>query len=409
MTLSTPKGMPDYLPEQQIIIEDVKKIVKEIFEKYGFVPVDTPAIENLEILNSKGGSEIGKEIFSLEDRAGRKLGLRFDFTVPLARIFASNPNLNQPFKRYQEGKVWRQEFGNRTREFTQFDADIIGSSSLISDAEIIACYQEIFDRLGLPVIIKVNNRNLLSEIIEKCGAKKNQVMDIIMIVDKLAKIGEKKVIEEAESKSISDSLIKKILKTLSEKTDSFKKYNSYSDIEEVINYSKLLGARDIFFAPNLARGLDYYTGIVFEVYLKERPDKLSLAGGGRYDNLISQLSGKKEQTPAVGGSVGITRIYDVLSKVSKKNSLTKLYIIPLNTEKESLKIATQMRRKGINVETDLMSRSLSGNFKYADKMKIPYAVVVGEKEIKSNKFNLKDMKTGKQESLSIAEISKLLE
>ncbi len=407
MALSTPKGMPDYLPEQQIVIEDIKKVVKDVFEKYGFVPLDTPALENLSILMRKGsgGTEIGKEIFTLEDRAGRKLGLRFDLTVPLARVFASNSNLTKPFKRYQEGKVWRQEFGNRTREFIQFDADTLGSDSMIADAEILACYQEIFDRLGLSVVIKINNRELLSDFLMKNGIKKNQITDALICIDKLNKIGERGVLQEAEQKGIDSRVLKKIISFISKsKINDFKKFKGFSDLMAVISFSKYLGVRDLEFSPSLSRGLDYYTGTVFEVFLKSQANNLSLCGGGRYDELIGVLSGKKERIPAVGGSVGVTRIYDALSGKNQRKTNTQLFIVSVNAERESLKLATQFRRKAIRVEIDLMNRKPSACFKYADKMKIPYVLVVGEKEIRAKKFSLKNMRTGKQKLLSAHEI-----
>ncbi len=403
--LSTPKGMSDYLPEQQIVIEDIKKVVREIFERYGFVPLDTPGLENIDVLTSKGsgGEEIGKEIFTLKDRAGRRLGLRFDLTVPLARVFASNSNLNKPFKRYQEGKVWRQEFGTRTREFLQFDADTLGAKPGIADAEILAACQDIFNSLKIDVVIKVNNRKLLSDVIEKAGIEKAKVMDAIMCIDKLEKIGKKGVLKEAKIRGISEKIMSNVLKTLSGGLNCFKSYKGYDELLSIINYSKALGA-NVKFVPNLARGLDYYTGMVFEVFWKERPNKLSLAAGGRYDDLIARFSRKDEKVLAVGGSIGVTRIYEILKDKEGRKTNTKVFIAPIGTEEYCLKLATQLRKKGINSEIDLMERGLSANFRYADKKGILYSLVVGEKELKDKKFTLKSMKTGEQEKLTLKQI-----
>ena len=396
MTVETPKGMKDFLPEEQIVRQDLIDKLKKIFEKYGFSPLDTPAIEMLSTLTAKGGGGemIGKEIFTLTDRAGRKLGLRFDPTVPLARCFAQN-QLPVPFKRYQIAKVWREEFGNRDREFLQCDVDTVGSESALADAELLAIAQEFFDEINLPVVIKINSRRFLDKIMNEAKVPKDKRMPLILIIDKLNKIGETAVIAEARKLGVN---ARKILEKI--------KGDVPEDVAQVLKYAQQMGVKDAEFSPTLARGLEYYTGVVFEINWKERPNKLSLAGGGRYDNLIGLFCDR--DVPATGLSFGISRIYDVLKEKQKdrKKTVTQVYIIPIKTEFEAISIAKKLRDAGLNVDVDLMERSIGKNLQYVDKQAIPYALIVGLDEIKQGKVKLKDMKSGKEQLVDIDDVAK---
>jgi len=390
-SVETPKGMRDFLPEEQILRQDIINKIKKIFEKYGFSPLDTPALEYLSTLKAKGGGGemIGKEIFTLQDRAGRELGLRYDPTVPLARCFAQN-QLPVPFKRYQIAKVWREEFGNRDREFLQCDVDVVGPSSALSDAECLAIAQEFFDSIGFEVIIKINSRKFLDRVMNESKIPEDKRMPLILIIDKLDKIGEKAVLAEARKLGVDG---KKVLDRLQGEVPD--------DIKQILRYAQQMGVKDAVFTPTLARGLEYYTGAVFEVYLKSRPDKLSIAGGGRFDNLVGLFSNK--QVPATGISFGISRVYDILKEREKevKKTVTQVYIVPIQTEFECAKIAKQLRNQGINTDIDLMERSIGKNLQYVDKMNIPYAMILGLDEIKQGKVKLKEMKSGKEMLVSI--------
>ncbi len=417
MKLETPKGTKDYLPEQKILRDKVVSIIKEVFESYSFSPLETPTMENLDLLTSKGtgGSAIGKEIYKLTDRKGRKLGLRFDLTIPVSRVLATNPNIPKPFKRYQIGAVYREEFGTRNREFLQCDVDTFGSKSMLADAELLALTQEIFDKLGLKIVIKVNNRRLIEAILDYAGIPKSKRMDAILSVDKLEKFTVDEVIRDAKNKGINeDSMVKvidilQVQKTVADTIKQIRKFvgakTALEELEELFKYARALGAKDIKFVPSLARGFDYYTGPVFEVYLKSRPDKLSVAGGGRYDELIGKLSGK--DVSATGISFGVDRILDALGK-SEQRTVTQLFVIPFGEKKNSLKVVAQLRKKGLKVDIDLVGRNVTKSLEYANKMNIPFVGFLGSKELTKKKIKIKDMQTGKEKLVSVSEVGKLI-
>lgn len=390
MELSPPKGMKDCLPEEQILIQKLLGVIRETFEKYGFVPLDTPALERLEILEAKGGggSEIGKEIFRLKDRAGRNLGLRFDLTLPLARVVARNPTIPIPFKRYQIGKVWRQEFGTRMREFWQCDIDTVGSASPIADAEMLQVAQDIFKKLRIKIRIKINSRVLLKKVLEKAGVPGEKQTQTIIEIDKLEK-GRGQVPQK----------VLRALKSAKPSDDPF--------LAEVIRILRKLGVK-VEFDPSLARGLEYYTGPVWEIFSEKY--KYSLAGGGRYDNLLKLFGGRN--LPATGMSFGITRICEVLlNKGNKRKTLTQVFVIPIgNTTLEVARICQKLREVGINTDFDVVGRDLRKNLNYVNKLKIPYVIFVGEKELKEGRVKLKDMRTGEEVLLSqnLKEVLKLI-
>ncbi|MBT3941086.1 histidine--tRNA ligase [Candidatus Woesearchaeota archaeon] len=396
--VETPKGMQDYLPEDQIVRQELIDTIKKIFEKYGFAPIETPTLEMLSTLTAKGagGDSVGKEIFKLTDRAGRKLGMRFDFTVPMCRFFASN-QIPMPFKRYQIGNVFREEFGNRNREFIQCDVDVIGSSSLLADAEYFAIAQEFFDKIGLKIVIKVNSRKFIDKIMTAAKIPQDKRMPLILIIDKLDKLGETAVVAEARKLGVDARAVLKALKG-----------DVPKDVAEALKYAKAMGVRDAKFVPTLARGLDYYTGLIWEIYLQSRPNKLSVASGGRFDNLVNMFCAR--DVPATGMSFGITRVYDALKEkqTDVRKTVTKVYVIPIETELESAEIAKHLREEGVNTDIALMDRSISKNLQYVDKMKIPYALIVGKEELKQGKVKLKDMKSGKEWLTDIDSVPKEL-
>jgi len=380
MKPSAPKGMKDYLPEEQILRQKVLIVLRRVFEKYGYAPLETPVMEDLNVLTVKGGggSEVGKEIFTLTDRAGRKLGLKYDLTVPLARVIASNPTIPLPFKRYQMERVWRQEFGTRTREFWQCDVDVVGTSSVVADAEMLAIAQDVFRELKLNVEIKYNSRKLLKYVLEKAGIPESKQIPVIIDIDKLSK----------GKGNVPPAIVRAI------------KSAKVTDEPELAELARLLRKMKVkaTFDPTLARGLDYYTGPIFEVVSKEY--KYSITGGGRFDNLLKALGGP--DLPATGISFGLTRICEILNKKSTlQKTLTQLYVIPIKTDCTA--IVSELRKAGINTDLDIIGRSPSKNLSYASKLGIPYVLLVGPDELKKNKVKLRNMKTGKEQLLTIAQ------
>lgn len=419
MKLQTAKGVQDFPPEEKILKNEVVDILKETFERYGFLPLETPVLERYETLAAKyaGGAEILKETFKLKDQGGRKLGLRFDLTVPLARFMGMNPNLRMPFKRYEMGKVFRDgpiKLG-RKREFWQADADIIGSSSMMAEAEILALTDEIFKKLGFNFVIKVNNRKLLDGILEKAGIKRKKE-EAILSVDKLDKIGAEGVKKELKEKGFSKKEVDALLKILKIKNLNLLKkqikgkegQEGIKELEELFGYLKILKV-ECGFDASLARGLAYYTGTVFEVFLKKGEITSSLAGGGRWDKMIGGYLGKGEY-PAVGIAFGLAPITEVLKSKKKdgKKTLVKVFVIPIKAVKESLKVVRRLREEGINSDMDLMGRGLSKNLEYASSLGIPYVVFVGERELKEGKVKLRDMETGDELLLTVNDAVKRL-
>tara|TARA_Y100000310_G_C20657232_1_gene802622 strand:- start:694 stop:1968 length:1275 start_codon:yes stop_codon:yes gene_type:complete len=423
MSLQLPRGTKDFAPEEKILRDEIVNTLKEVFELYGYAPLETPTFERFEVLSSKyaGGDEILKETFRFKDQGSRELALRYDLTVPFSRFIAMNPNLKMPFKRYQIGEVYRDGpiASSRYRQFLQCDVDVVGSSSMVTDADIVSLTNDVFKKLKLDVIIKINNRKLLNDILSINKIDKNDFDTVILSLDKLEKFGEKVVKEELKKKKIEEESIKKILELISikgENNDKIKKLDSslkesegLKEIKELINYLEIMGVEFVF-DVSLARGLSYYTGTVFEIVLKDSKIKSSISGGGRYDKMIGSLVGRGE-FPAVGISFGIDRIYDALKEVGVelKKTPTKIYLIPINTRKESMGILKQLRDNGINSDIDLLGKGISKNLQYANSLRIPFVLIIGENELNDKKLKLKDMESGDEESLSVDEIiSKVL-
>lgn len=418
MELQLPKGTQDFSPEEKILRDKIVNALKEAFELYGYAPLETPVFERYEVLASKyaGGAEILKETFRLKDQGGRDLGLRYDLTVPLARYIGMNPNIKMPFKRYQMGEVFRDGpvASSRYRQFLQCDVDAIGSSSMATDAEIVSLAYRVFCKLNLEVDIKVNSRKLLNDILDYCGIEKEKQESVILSIDKLEKFGTEAVKNELKEQRIDEKKISTVLSLISingsneEKISQLKKFlknsEGLNEIEEMLSYLKNISLEADFDA-SLARGLAYYTGTVFEAILKGSKVKSSVAGGGRYDNMIGALLDKGSY-PAVGISFGVDRIYDALmekEQITKKTN-TKVYIIPIKTISESMKIAQQLRDAGINTDIDSSDRGPSKNLEYANSLGIPYVLFVGKKELQENKLKLRDMESGKEEMTNLKEI-----
>jgi len=420
------KGVKDWYGEDAILRNEIKDTLKRVFERYGYNPLETPMIERAETVKFKGGEEIQKEIFTLKDQGKRELALRFDQTLPLARFVASNKDVKFPFKRYVIGEVFRdgptQPEQGRYRVFTQCDADILGVKDMIAEAELLALAEDCFKELGLGnIIIKINNRKLLDGILEYAGVPDKNKLNTIIILDKMDKIGiegVKKEIKLLLPKKKVDKLISAITKAKNN-NETYKKLTAIisskngkqglNEIKQLLDYSN--GLNFVEFDPSLARGLDYYTGTTIEVFLKDKSVvKSAVLAGGRYDNMIGAFSGSNQEIPAVGFSFGLERIAMILSDIKKnlKSSNTKLYLIPINTAKECLKIALSLRNQGLNVDMDLKGKRMGQAITYADSLGIPYAGIIGEDELKEDSITIKNLKTRKQEKIKINEAYKYL-
>lgn len=425
MELMNARGTKDLMPEEKIVVETLKNKLVEIFERYGFNPLETPTIERLEVLSSKyaGGDEIIKEIFSLKDQGGRELGLRYDLTVPLARVVGMNPNLKMPFKRYQIGNVFRDGpiKAGRYREFIQCDVDTVGSASMLADAEFIAIAWDFFNEIGVKTVAKISNRKLLNGIIEEVKVPDSKKMKVILAIDKQEKQGIDAVKRELEGLGISDDRICKIEEMISVKGSNEKKIEmikkfvrnkegleGIKELEELAKFLKIMKVDNCEFDFSLARGLAYYTGTVFEVFAKESKVKSALAAGGRYDRMVADFLGRKEDAPAVGISFGISAIMDAVEFEEKKKSVVQVYVVPIKTTEKSLEIVSELRKKGVKADIDLLERGVSKNLDFANSYGIPFVAIVGEKELKQGKINLRDMKTGNEKLVSVDEALKII-
>ncbi|MBL7147950.1 MAG: histidine--tRNA ligase [Nanoarchaeota archaeon] len=414
MKIQRAKGTKDFPPEEKIKRQYIVDTLRKVFEIYGFQPLETPILERYETLSAKfaagEGSDALKETFRLKDQGGRQLGLRFDLTVPMSRFIAMNPQLKMPFKRYQIGRCFRDGpvEKERIREFWQCDVDTVGVKSMKADAEILNLVKDAFKALKLKIKIKLNNRKILNSILDYLKIKNKD--SVMITIDKLYKISVSGVKKELKEKKLDDKTITKLMKIINIKgsnQEKFKKLEFLKD-KEGLNELKELNEyfNDFEFDVSLARGLSYYTGTVFEVVLEDKSLGCSVAGGGRYDNMIGGFIGKGEY-PAVGIAFGLEPISSVI-KFKELKSLTKVFVIPINTFKESLKIVQELRRNGINSDIDLLGRGISKNLDYANKLGIPYVVFLGEDELKKGKYKLKDMKTGKEEFLDLDGLVKRL-
>ncbi len=419
MDLQLAKGVRDIPPEEKLLKNQVVNTLTEVFELYGFAPLETPMLERIETLTAKfaagEASDALKETFKLKDQGDRSLALRFDLTVPLARFVAMNPTLKMPFKRYEVGRVFRDgpiKLG-RYREFWQCDIDIVGSNSMLADAEILAVVDATFKKLGLDIIIKVNNRKLLNGILEEAGIENKEAA--IIAIDKLDKIGKDGVSKELEERGFTGKQIISIfnlilegirLAELESKINNEEGKQGIQELEELFSYLQEMGVKNVQFEVSLARGLAYYTGTVFEASLKNGKITSSLAGGGRYDNMISNFMGSSQIIPATGISFGLEPIADMLKlegKVKSKNA-AKVYVIPINTINESLKVVQQLRSNGIPASISLGKKGVSKNLEYASTLGIPYVIIIGDKELAEKKVVLRNMASGEEQLLTLMEV-----
>ena len=446
---STPKGTRDFSPEVMIKRNYIMQVIKNAFQTFGYLPIETPSIENSSTLMGKYGEEGDRLIFKIlnsgdylkkvdlnSDLDSKKMipkisdkALRYDLTVPFARYVVQNQNdITFPFKRYQIQPVWRADRPQkgRFREFYQCDADVVGSRSLLYEVEFIQLYDKVFTELKVPTVIKLNNRKVLSGIAEIIGAE-DKLIDMTIAIDKLDKIGLDLVKDEMLQKGISDTAIKKIEPILIMEGDTFKKIatmrsvladsdigiKGVNEVQTVINKVLNLGLESAYldFDLTLARGLNYYTGSIFEVEAKG-VKMGSIGGGGRYDDLTG-VFGLKD-LPGIGISFGLDRIYLVLEELGVLPSLeadfTQVLFVNFGDKEADycLKVLSDLRKAGINSELYPDSAKMKKQMNYANKKSIPYVILLGEDEMNSGLLSVKNMKDGSQSNFNLADFIKLL-
>lgn len=409
MKIQNVKGGYDFLPKEQKIRNYINEVLKETFMEYGYGSIETPILCYLDMLVDKydENNDLLKEIYKLSDQGGRELGLRYDLTVPFAKFIALNKNnISMPFKRYEIAKVFRDgpvKVG-RDREFTQCDADVVGIEGQFIEAELLSLYINAFKKLGIDIIIKYNNRNLMRGLIKETGVSEEQISKVITILDKMNKITEAELRTYLIEIAIENEQIDKLLMLFKMDVDKIKDMFNNSTNEELTlgikeidtlkGYIEKLGYSEICKVDlTLARGQDYYTGNVFEVYDKSGYLTSSIGGGGRYDKMVTEYINDGEVYPAVGISFGLTSIYEILKTRDdfKNTSDIKFYIIPMGVDMESLSLANTLRSYGYNVDVEMKGRKLKKSLDFANRENIPYVIIVGEDEVKSGKVTVKDM------------------
>ena len=421
MKLMNVKGTSDSLPKEELIKRRVINTLTSTFDKFGYMPLDTTILCYYDLLASKyaGGSEILKEVYTLNDQADRQLGLRYDLTVPFSKVISMNINKNitLPFKRYEVGKVFRDGpvKTGRAREFYQCDVDVCGIEGTYIEAEMLSMTSICYKKLGIEVYIEVNNRKLLEGFIIASGINEDIKNKVILSVDKLAKIGEQGVKEELSSYNIEEEKLNKLfnyfkctideLDDLNITNDSFIK--GKEEIKELFNYLKNLGITECKFTPYLARGLEIYTGTVFEVFDKKQRITSAIGGGGRYDKIITNFINDGNIYPAVGISFGIVPICEILREETEE-SLYDILIVPMNTNLETLKLANKLREENIKVLIEMNNRKLKKVLESADKNNVPYVIVVGENEVNNEYIEIKDMKNKTTNRFNINDIKEMI-
>ena len=401
MKFQPPRGTRDFLPEDAQAFRLITEKIREIFQQYGYGEVITPAFEDFDLLAKKAGQEIENEMYVFTDKSQRKLGLRFDFTVPLCRVVSSNPSLPKPLKLYAIGNAWRYDRPQkgRWREFWQAGLELIGSSSLEADVEIIRIVSDCLKAVGISSFyFRINSRKIIDKKAKELGIREDKKTAIFRALDKLGKKGQSAVAQELKDAGIDQKKVNSLLDFLNEKDAEDAK-----DLKAVIGLLKERGIKDVRMDFSIVRGIDYYTGFVFETMVEGFEDVGSVASGGRYDNLIELYGGGSQ--PATGFGMGIDRILEIVKK--SPSPPIALYIANVNESllKSAIDIADTLREKGISCETDLMGRPLRNHLEYVNAKKIPRVLFVGEKEMKSKKFTVRDMKTGKEETVSLEKIA----
>jgi histidyl-tRNA synthetase len=414
-----PRGVRDLMPNEALFRNELLEKVENTFKLFGFLTIDTPSFESLEVLKAKNaiGSDT-KLIYELKDE---KLGLRYDHTISLARYMAMHQELPMPFKRYYIGKSWRREEPQRLRyrEITQADADIIGGAKSVADAEVIGVAASVLDSIGIDYIICINDRSITDSMLGKFGVNKEIHMDVMRALDKLDKIGETGVVDILKGLNLEDATVDQVVSFITLKGTNDEKLSYVDNILRsgeqtkdirmtisLLEFYGITGETRVEFS--IVRGLDYYTGIIFE-YKNRSDQSVSIGGGGRYDNLIGLYSNKP--MPAVGASLGIDRILEMLDfSSSTEYTYAKLFVANVNENNYpyAVKLANQFRARGIPTEINMATRNLSKQFAYANAIKAKYVAVVGDAEEKIGQLKLRNLIDGKEAVMFIDEAVKII-
>lgn len=420
-------GFRDLLADQMIPRQEMLGVIQGVYEGYGFTPLQTPALERYETLMGKYGEEGEKLIYQFRDHGDRHVAMRYDQTVPLARVVALHANeLPMPYKRYAVGEVWRGERpqASRYREFTQFDADTVGTKSPIADAEIVAMMSDTMGALGAGSLVRVNNRRILDGLVKLAGAEEEaDGLRMIGMIDRVEKIGQIGVREQVETAfgnkaahlvdsylnvtgSPADKLaqVAKLLAASSEADEGLTNLTEVFAMLEAGGYD----TDHIVFDQAVARGLDYYTGIIYETTLIGQPAIGSVCSGGRFDNLIEQMGGP--DLPAVGTSIGVDRLYDglhALGKLKEAKTTTEALIANFDTAAQAkyMRVATLLRQSGVAAEIHYGGKKLGKQISFADKMQIPFVVIVGPDEEERGTAVVKALQTRDQTEIPLNEVA----
>ena len=417
------QGFWELMPKQQMLFSEFLNKIEDVFKNNCFVPLDTPVLEYSETLLAKSGGDTDKEIYRFT-KGSTDMCMRYDLTVPLARFVAMHKEeLSFPFKRYQIGKVYRGERPQkgRFREFYQCDADIIGNEtlSLVADAECISLFDKCFKALNLDIEIEVSNRKIIAGYIQEIN-KEDKTTEILIVLDKLAKIPLEEAMLQLKEIGLSETESEKIIKltkttgnieTITENLNNFSQNQLFNDgvseLVETDKHLKAFGVKSVVYNLSIIRGHNYYTGTVFEGFFKNDKSLGAVGGGGRFENLCSYFSEKK--MPGVGMSVGVTRLFDLLTKqnyfdLSKTNEIECAIITFDDTLENGLSLTSKLRELGVKADCLYENKSFKSKMKEANKRQIKYVLIVGEDEVKNQKYTLKDMTTSEQSQLSIEQI-----
>jgi histidyl-tRNA synthetase len=423
--MRTVRGMRDLMGPEMQIKNYLMATAVQVFELYGYEPLDSPVMELWETLSAKGGEEVEAETFKFIDKGDREVGLRFDLTVPLARIVATNPNLPKPFKRYAIGKAWRYDRpqAGRYREFEQADVDIVGTTNPAADAEVVLIALEFLKRvLGSVYMIRINNRKVLRGMTEKAGVTDYLAYECFRAIDKLDKIGKEGVLKELGERGIDKKQSNFLIDAITIKGSGTKTLEKFKDLLEgskigIEGVEELTLMAEIFeesrvselieFDMSLARGLDYYTGPVFEGRYLGKPAVGSILGGGRYDRLIEKFGG--QPTPATGISLGIGRLIEVvLARGGEKNLEKQLDIFVAPIKRPMLRFAmaiqTELVQAGLSCEVDLMDRPLKKLLEQADLKNAKFTVIIGKRDVAKGEVSVRNMASKETDQVKIGNI-----
>lgn len=418
------KGTYDYFGQEQAIRRKVQSTLREVFECYDYAEMETTILNESELLSSKyaGGEEILKEMYQLTDQGTRRLGLRYDLTIPFAKVIALNPAISQPFKRYEMGKVFRDGpvKRGRLREFLQCDVDVVGISGPEAEVELMQLAAEVFRRLEIPIMLRWNNRSFLGEILGALGVPEEMKPTVMLTLDKLDKMGKEGVRQELAGKELASEICRQILDfvdlkepTLAQITSTYNLDNERGarEVQILQNMLQRVGLQNIcVFDPFLSRGLSFYTGTVYEIFDASQGFRSSLGGGGRYDAIIGQLVGREDIVyPSVGLSFGMESIMEMIRNRPIETNKPLVVVIPIGeTIPEGLTAAAALRNRGIHTRLADNRRKLKKTLASVSAEGIPYAILIGEDEAAAGMVRLKNMTEGKELALTLQKAVELI-